>query len=476
MLHSDRPRGLNTMRSVPWTLSLALALGCQAGTASATDLIDAWQAAVQNDKTYAVGRAAQATAQPRRDQAAALWKPNVGLTTSLGVGTNETDTRGAQFSAPGFGQSSGVGFSTSVTNGASGRWAVTATQPLYNPQRRAQQQQLSLSADLADLEWQAAGQSLMMRTAERYFDLALAEETLRVLRLQLDAVQRATTEAQDRFKLGSVPVTDTHEARARLAGVRAQMLAAESDVQVKRNLLADSTGLPADALLARLPAAVTGIAGSATSRPLEPWLTEAQAGNPSIRSQLLAAEVARQEASKYSLRSSATVDLVAQAGRDRLSGSGDFGSASNSGTNRMIGIQLTVPLFTGGYRDAKEVEALRLADKSVAEVERTRQEVAQQVRAAWLGLSVGAERVQALAEALSASVSRRDATQLGHEVGQRTTLDLLNAENDSASAQLALAQGRVGLLLDRLRLAALVGQLDEAALRSVNAELAAAPP
>ena len=61
------------MRIVPWTLSLALALACQAGTASATDLIDAWQAAVQNDKTYAVGRAAQATAQPRRDQAAALW-------------------------------------------------------------------------------------------------------------------------------------------------------------------------------------------------------------------------------------------------------------------------------------------------------------------------------------------------------------------------------------------------------------------
>jgi outer membrane protein len=464
------------MRSVSWTLSLALALACQAQFATATDLIDVWQAAVQNDKTYAVGRAAQATAQPRRDQAAALWRPNVGVTASMGMASNETETRGAQFSAPGFGQSSGAGFGTSVTNGASGRWAIAATQPLYNPQRRAQQQQLSLSADLADLEWQVAGQSLMLRTAERYFDLALAEETLRVLRLQLDAVQRATTEAQDRFKLGSVPVTDTHEARARLAGVRAQMLAAESDVQVKRNLLADSTGLSGTVLVVRLPAALPGIVGGTASRPLEPWLTEAQAGNPGIRSQLLATEVARHEASKYSLRSSASVDLVAQAGRDRLSGSGDFGSASNTGANRMIGIQVSVPLFTGGYRDAKEEEAMRLADKSAAEVERTRQEVAQQVRAAWLGLSVGAERVQALAEALNASVARRDATQIGHEVGQRTTLDVLNAENDAASAQLALAQGRVGLLLDRLRLAALTGQLDEATLRSVNSDLAAPQP
>ena len=472
------------MRSLPWTLSLALAFACQAHSATAADLIDVWQAAVQNDKTYAAGRAAQATAQPRRDQAAALWRPNVGLTASVGVASNETDTRGAQFSAPGFGQATGVGFSTSVTNGTSGRWAVTATQPLYNPQRRAQQQQLSLSAELVDLEWQAAGQALMLRTAERYFDLALAEEAQRVLRLQMDAVQRATTEAQDRFKLGSVPVTDTHEARARLASVRAQVLSAESDVQLKRSLLADSTGLPATALVARLPASLPaastaashGSAGGAAVRTLETWLNEAQAGNPDIRSQLLAAEVARQEAGKYSRRSSATVDLVAQAGRDRLSGSGDFGSASNTGANRMIGIQLSVPLFTGGYRDAKQEEAMRLADKAAADVERTRQEVAQQVRAAWQGLSVGAERVQALAEALNASGARRDATQLGREVGQRTTLDLLNAENDAASAQLSLAQGRVGLLLDRLRLAALTGQLDEGALRSVNAELTAPPP
>ena len=466
------------MRSASWTLSLAvgLALACQTPAATAADLIDVWQAALQHDKSYAVGRAAQATAQPRRVQAAALWKPRVGLTATVGLATNVTETRGAQFSAPGFGQSSDVGFSTSVNNGRSSRWAISATQPLYDPQRRAQQQQLSLSADLADLEWQAAGQSLMLRTAERYFELALAEEALRVLRMQLDAVQRATTEAQDRFRLGSVPVTDTHEARARLAGVRAQMLAAESDVQVKRNLLADSTGLPATALKARLPATSPGLVGGTASRPLEPWLAEAQAGNPGIRSQLLAAEVARQEARKFSLRASATVDVVAQAGRDRLTGNGDFGSASNTGSNRMIGIQLSVPLFTGGYRDAKEEEAMRLADKSAAEVERTRQEVAQQVRAAWLGLSVGAERVLALTESLSANVSRRDATRVGYEVGQRTTLDLLNAENDNASAQLALAQGRAGLLLDRLRLAALVGQLDEAVLRSVNAELAAAPP
>lgn len=444
-----------------------LALAFQAPAATATDLMDVWRAAMQADKEYAVGAATRAAAQPRRDQAAALWRPTIGLSGSAGLAGNASDTLGARFNAPGFGQSHGAGFSTSVAHGTTTRWAITATQPLYNPERRAQQQQLTLSADLADLEWQAAGQSLMLRTAERYFDLALAEETVRVLEQQSDAAQRAATEAQDRFKLGSVPITDTHEASARLAGIRARALAARSDAQIKRNLLADSTGLRASDLAVRLPADTPPAIGHGTAlEPLDFWLIEAQSGNPSIRARLLAVEVASQEVIKYSRQSSATVDLVAQLGRDRLSGSGDFGPASNTATHRMIGVQLSMPLFTGGYRNAREEEALRLADKAMAEAERTREQVSQQVRTAWLGLSVGAERVQALQQALGAGMARRDATRLGREVGDRTTLDLLDAENEAAATRLALAQARVGLLMDRLRLAALVGQLDETALQA----------
>lgn len=462
------------MRKSLSVIGLAVLASLSQG-AAASDLVDVWRAAVQNDKEYAVGRAIQATAQPRRDQAAALWRPNVALTASVGATSNDTETRGARFSAPGFGESSGVGFSTSVSTGSSSRWAVSATQPLYNPARRAQQRQLNLSADAAELEWQAAGQSLMLRTAERYFDVALAEETLHVLRLQLDAVQAATTEAQDRFKLGSSPVTDTHEARARLAGVRAQVLSAESALQIKRALLADSTGLPAVALAARLPAPASPDANTGPSaRPLESWLADARNGNPAIRGRVLAVEAARQEAAKFMRGASASVDLIAQAGHDRLSGSGDFGSAGNTGSNRSIGIQLSLPLFAGGYRDAKAEEALRLTDKATSELEQTRQQVSQQVHAAWLGLSVGAQRVQSLDEALGASAARGAATQLGREVGQRTTLDVLNAANDFATARLTLTQARVGLVMDRLRLAALAGQLDESTLRSVNGELSAA--
>ncbi|HYA77017.1 MAG TPA: TolC family protein, partial [Burkholderiaceae bacterium] len=139
----------------------------------------------------------------------------------------------------------------------------------------------------------------------------------------------------------------------------------------------------------------------------------------------------------------------------------------------MIGVQLTVPVFTGGYRTAQHEEALELAEKARADQERTRQQVARQTRAAWLGLTVGASRVDALAAARAATRARLDATRLGHQVGDRTTLDLLNAEADASSAEMNLLQARIGLLTERLRLAALGGALDEEQLKTVSARLQA---
>lgn len=466
-----------TRRNTLAALALAAALAGP-GTAGATTLSDTWAAARQHDRELAAAQAALATAQPRRAQAEALWRPQVAATATAGLATHESTARNAQFSAPGLGQSTGVGFATSVTNGGSTRVALMASQPLYDPARRAQQRQLALSVEMAELQWQAARQSVMLRTAERYFELALAQEQQRVLQGQLQAVERAATEAKDRFRMGAAPITDSHEAAARLAGLRAQALAAERTLQLRRQALADSTGLPAAALGAALPAeaASTLPSDAASTLPapaaLQAWLDQAEADNPGIRLQRLAVENARQEAARHAPGAAPTVDLVAQASRERLSGSGDFGHASNTGVQHLIGVQVSLPLYSGGGRSARHDEALRRIEQADAEAAHTRQQVTQQVRAAWLGLEVGALRVQALAEALAASASRADATRTGHQVGHRTTLDLLNAENDSAEARLALAQARVALLLDRLRLAALAGRLDEAQLRTADAALA----
>ncbi|MEO8309612.1 MAG: TolC family outer membrane protein [Caldimonas sp.] len=452
------------------TLAIAAAL---ASPAHALDLVDVWRAAATHDADFAAARAAHAAGIARRTQAGTLWRPGLTLEAGAGLATNDTAARGAQFSAPGFGQTAGVAFDTSINNGTSSRIVLALRQPLLSREREVQQRQLELAAEIAEVQWQDAQQALMRRAAERYFDTVLADEQLRVLERQQAAVDRARTEAQDRFRIGDRPVTDIHEASARAAGLTAQRLAAQTELALKRAALADLSGLAVEA--ARMPLPRPARSSATPSGPLESWLDEAARGNPGLRLAELQVRSAEQDARKTSAALSPTVDVVAQIGRERLSGNGDFGHASNTASNRAIGVQMSVPLYTGGLRSARQTEALALIDKAGAELESMRRQAALQTRGAWLELSVGLGRSEALEAALTASRARLDATRVGLRAGDRTTLDLLNAENDAAAAELALMQARAHLLLDELRLAALAGRLDEARLQHVNAALQPLP-
>ncbi|MDP3668551.1 MAG: TolC family outer membrane protein [Telluria sp.] len=435
-----------------------------AAPAGATTLLQAWQAAQQHDPEFAAARAAFEAGNTRREQASALWRPSLVLSAGAGRMSGDTSMSGAQFSAPGFGQSSGVRFDTSIGSGRMQRYTLAVKQPLLDRARLAQSRQLSLGADVAEAQWQDARQALMLRVSERYFEALVAAETLRLLLLQQGAVDRALAEARDRFKLGDVAVTDTYEAQARADTLTAQVLAADADLQLRQAAFSDLTGSAPQELAH--PRAGPAIAR--TLAPLARWLLDTAANNPMLAIQQKNQAVAREEAARHAALGAPSLDLVAELGRDRQDGGGDFGSASNTASKRMIGVQLTVPLYTGGYRSAKRQEALHLVDQARAEGDRLRQQIALQTRAAWLGLTAGASRVAALEQAARSSRARLDATRLGHEVGDRTTLDLLNAENDATGAELALLQARSALALDRLRLSALAGTLDESTLRSVS--------
>lgn len=444
------------------SLTLLILAALAATPASATSLLDAWRAAQAHDRVLAVARAENAAAQTKREQALALWRPSVSLSGGAGVASSKNQMNGAQFSAPGMDTTSGVDFATSINGGASARLAITAQQPLFDRSLETNREKLNLAADMGAVAWQAAQQEAMLRTAERYFALAVAGERVRVTRSQQDAVARAAQEAHDRFKLGDLPVTDTHEADAALAGLRAQLAAAELEVAVKRQALADSTALPQPT--ARLPEART----DAALQPIEFWLQAAEEKNPQLRLAAQAVELARQGLRQHQGLAGTSVNLVAQAGHDALVGRGDFGRASNRATNAMLGVQVVIPLYTGGMRGAQEKEALHLLEKAQAQQDAAREQVAAQVRAAWLGLQAGKSRVTALEQALKASLARLDATRVGQSVGDRTTLDVLNAENEYASASLLLAEARSAQVMSRLRLAALADELDETLLAQTS--------
>jgi outer membrane protein len=446
---------------------LALVAGALAQPALALDLLQTWQAAASHDPEFAAARAARQAGEAQGRQAQALWRPTVALQAGIGRADSDTAMTGARFSAPGFGQSTGVDFATSVNGGTSTRYGVELRQPLYNAERRAQAGQLRAADDAAEAGWRGAEQDLILRAAQRYFDAGLAQRQLQLLQQQESAVEHARVEAQDRFRIGDRPVTDVHEATARAAALKAQRIAAATELDARRLVLADLIGTAPDAELA-LPAATPALPPVGA---LDAWLERAARDNPQIQVAQAQLRSAEQEAAKTAAPISPTLDLVAQAGRERLHGSGDFGTASTTSTQRAIGLQFTAPLYTGGWRSARHDEATALADKARAELDRTRLQVAQHTRAAWLELSAAQERIAALEAGLQASQARLDATHTGLEAGDRTTLDLLNAQNDAAAAELALLQGRVALVMQRLRLAALAGALDESQLAAANTAL-----
>lgn len=441
----------------------------------ATDLSEVWQAAQQHDLGYQEAAAGHQAGQTQKDQASALWHPTVQASGTAGRMSSQSQTQGAQFSAPGFfPATNNANFNTSINGGVLQRWSVSARQPLISGDRLAQGRELDLKAQMADLQWDnSERQKLMLQTAQQYFEVVLASTELRVAQQQQQAVEQALAEVQQRYQVGDVPITDTQETLARRESIRAQVWAAQANLQVKQQALANTTGmLLTDLNLAAPWRGVLPDSGAA----IDQWIAEASTHNLQWQEKALEVEISREEAKRYSVAAAPSVDLVGEVDSDHLAGNGDYGSASNTLRTSLVGIQATIPLYTGGMRSAHQGEKTYVARQAQLAADQLQQQVVLNTREVWLGVTTGIQRVEALAHAVKVTEDRLASTRLGQQVGDRSTLDLLNAQSDAASTRLAWLQARVGVLMDRLRLSALSGHLEDSDLQLVNQQLDLSEP
>lgn len=455
------------MNRLRWLARACLATLLLPVATNAQDLLTTWRAALMHDGGLAVARAEHDVSQTLADQADALWRPQLRMSVAAGVGANETAMRAARFAAPAMGAQDidDARFSTSIAPGLTTEVALQARQPLFDPARKAQQEQLRLGASIGNVSWQAAQTELALATAQNYFQLALAQTRLDIRHRQVQALRTARDEAQDRYRIGDLPITDAHEADAALAIAQAQLADAGLQRDTARRQVADSTGLIQP--VAQLPG------DTLPAVPPWPYWKDAIAQrNPQLKLMRNAVRVAEQTVREQSATGKPSLDLVAQAAHQRLAGHGSYGSrARNHEKSAMLGVQLHIPISTGGMTQARKREATHRLVKAQAELDLTQQTVERQGHDAWQMLKVGAARIAALRENRSASQARLNATRLGYEVGDRTTLDVLNAENAAAQAELELAQARVDWVVGRLQLAALADELDEQFMTKINANL-----
>ncbi len=449
------------MKRLP--LIAALALAGITSAANAADLMGAWQAALARDPEIAAARALHEQATFRQEQAKALWAPMVSAGGAVGIGGADSRTKGAEVP----GMMSDMTFKTNVNAGALTRASIGAQKAWISPEREAQSKQLELSAQISQSQWQQAQQALIMRTAQRYFDVVGAEQTLTVLQRQQKAMQQAAAEISKRQSVGDASVMDVQEANARVSEIRAHVLTHENNLANKKVAYRQLTGQEPMQLMSIANINLTPI----NLADANTWVLRAKQQSPSLQMMGLQQAIQGQEAKRVKAGNAMTVDWVAQAQMDRLSGQGMYGSASNQMAQYMVGIQLNAPLSSGGMVESREREALKQVEKLRYDQETVEQQIEQQVRDAWQSLSTAQARLQALSQSEQASKARLTSTRQAHRTGARTTNELLGAEHDAAQAELALVQLRIQTAMEQLRLSAASGELGEAQLRQVNALL-----
>lgn len=459
------------MKSIftPKKLALASLISAQffSPLAHAADLIDVWNSALERDPAYISSKYEQLAAEKHRGQGTALWLPNVNLSATTASISNNSSTTGAQFYAPGMGTFNGANFNTSINNGFGNQYALSIVQPIFNKEKLSQSRQLKMSADVADLGWANAQQNLILLVAERYFDVLNAEETLRLMGKEQSAIQEMRNEMERRARLGNATQTDLEEANQNLNSIKLQIMNLKNDLELKKLSLNDL--FPSKESIKKLSGNLNF--SQLKLDPLASYVEKLKAQNIQLRMMSVQESIAKEEVTKYGISASPTLNAIAQSSRNVLTGSGDFGTASNTNTNNMIGLQLNIPLYTGGYRSSKQEESLLLLEKTRSDINQATLNLEKTLRNLWYSLQSSKDKLTVLKNTQKSSQDRLESTKKSYEVGSRTSLELLAAENELIQNQQVLYQEQVNNLLNRLRLASLLGELGEQDLKLVNTYL-----
>jgi outer membrane protein len=435
---------------------IALAvLGCMAGLpVMAGDLLNALRDAVGHDAQYLAARAQREASAERKPQALAGLLPNIAVTGNTlynDIEVKQPFSGAARFN--------------------SNTWTLQLTQPLFRWQNWLQYEQGELQVMAADAQLAQSRQDLMLRVAQAYFDLLYAQDVLASIQSQKTAAREQLELAERSFEVGTVTITDVHEAQSRHDLASAQEISALNDIEVKRYAMSVITGR-------LVPGARPLLADVMPPRPqpddMQSWVSGAEQHNLAVAGQEVALEIARREVRRQQAGHLPTVDVVATHGESKTLSVVAGAPADIQTKTSTIGLQFSVPLFQGLGQQSKVRESAHLLDKAQADLEASRRNAAQSARQAYLGVVNGVSQTHALQAALRSSTSALESNRLGYDVGVRINIDVLNAQQQVFATRRDLAKARYDTLLAQLRLKAAAGQLDDQDFAALDAMLA--PP
>ena len=456
-----------TLRLTP--LALALLLTGLSAQAHATDLMQAYDLARQSDPQLAAADAQKRAQGEGVVQARSSLLPQVNA--SVSINKSEGRSSGNQVFA---GSATPINstYSTS-TDRSSG---VQVNQSVFDFGNYSRLGASKARARQAESQFAAADDSLIVRVASAYFNVLTSIETLASARAQERSVKRQLDQAEKRLEVGLAPITDVHEARARHDSANADAIAAANALDDAYEALAEITGQPIEHL--------KGLAANyqpenTDARTLEDWVKLAEDNNPTLKADQDALAAAEKDVS--TARSGHFPTLSASAGYSDDANWGDstrrmfpassplnFGS-SRTGTS--FGLTLNVPIFSGFATQSRVRQALDLRDVAADQLEQQKRAITHQTRTAYRSLIAGKAEVEARRLAVVSAKAAYEAGEAGLEVGTRTIVDVLIAQQQLFQARTDYASARNAFMVNLLKLKQAAGILEVSDLEQVNRAL-----
>ena len=430
-----------------------MAAGLMAGSPlHAMDLLESYQLALQNEPNFQAARAAADASREALPQARSQLLPSVQATGSVGVASTERTSL------------SQLGREiTSNYDYMSSNYGVSLRQPIFRMQNWALLKQAKEQVAGAEATLQKETQNLGDRVVSAYINGLYAEDSLSSILAQKDAYNGQLRAAKRQFDLGQGTRTDIDEAQARFDLAAAQEIEERENTEFTRQQVEQLTNHEVKTLSKLNPARMD--ISPVQPASLENWIDKAEKGNPEIEAAKHALASAQQEVTKAAAGHYPTLDIYAQFSRS----SSDANYTINQRyETSQVGVQMALPIFSGGYVDSRIRQALATVQQAEQQLEATHIALKMNVRKQFQSIVEGVAKIKAMEIARHSAEQSLTSNRKGYDAGIRSSLDVLNAVMEKAKVENDLSRTRYEYTLARMRLKSLIGELDQEVIATLN--------
>ena len=424
------------------------------------DLLSLYEEALRNDSLLSSARFQNEATRELIKQGKSLFLPSISMSASFDK--QDKERKFLTSSLP-----SNDLLSGKKTNYNSYDYGVTVKQPLFNYSAYAQYKKILTQINLSDKQLIKTQQDLIFRISKAYFETLLAKDQVDLFQYQRASIKEQLLKAEAQFEAGLISITDINEAKTKIALIKAQQISAIQKLKIKKREIQVVTG--------KLPGKLTPLNPIITFTKMDnladDWILIAQENNLELQIKKDEIKIASREIDARRSDHYPTVDAIASRSRNWDKGGYPYGATENEGVRSYsdaIGIEISIPIFSGGMTSSRVTEAVLLKSKLEQDVEYLRRGVELKVRDYYLSLQTNFSEISAYQQAMKAATLQLESTKLGFQEGLRNSVEVLDSQQILFNAKLNILESRYNYIMNYINLKLSVGMLSIEDLNEIN--------